>query len=105
MLPTASRQWYINAAHVSYMMVKAGKSDLSGLQNGNFSTHSELFLNIRQPPISQRTPHPWLWVTSTPNTQDHINSPRNGANDPTRHQPRTLVTFVNMTTININFYT
>ncbi|KAJ5602387.1 hypothetical protein N7537_005343 [Penicillium hordei] len=29
----------INAAHVSYMVVKANKIDFSGLQYGNFSAH------------------------------------------------------------------
>ncbi|KAJ5507134.1 hypothetical protein N7527_009277 [Penicillium freii] len=63
------------------MVVKADKSDLSGLQYGNFSAHLPVILSIPQPPISQ---HPRIWVTSNPNTQDHINSSRNGANDSTR---------------------
>lgn len=49
---------------------------------------SQSFLSIRQSPISQ---HPRLWVTSNPNIQDHINSSRNGTNDPT-HETQTLNT-------------
>lgn len=75
------------------MVVKADKSDLSGLQYGNFSAHL--------PVISQHSTitnlsapsslGPRLWVTSNPNIQDHINSSRNGTNDPT-HETQTLNT-------------
>ncbi|KAJ6131806.1 hypothetical protein N7471_007021 [Penicillium samsonianum] len=49
-------------------VVKADKSGLAGLQHGDFSAH-----------------HPCLhlWVTSNPNTEDHMNPSRNGTNDPT----------------------
>ena len=68
---------------------------------------SQSFLSIRQSPISQ---HPRLWVlvfgshripTSKTTSTLHETVP---TIPPTRHKPWTLATFVNMTTIKIDFY-